>query len=92
MEEKYGVAFRQWWSPEIRLKDMDRLGWDIQDSSTGNNGNFAYRVALKDSSLAPPKPGLQQLGSGILRVDPKRLKFVAILPGSDIGEIPRSER
>jgi len=26
MEEKYGEAYRQWWSAEIRLKDMDRFG------------------------------------------------------------------
>ena len=45
MEEKYGEAYRQWWSPEIRLKDMDRFRWDIQVLlPTGNNGNFAYRV------------------------------------------------
>ena len=30
LEEKYGEAYRQWWSAEIRLKDMDRYGWDIQ--------------------------------------------------------------
>jgi uncharacterized protein len=52
LEEKYGDAYRQWWSAEIRLKDMDRYGWDIQVLlPTGNNGNFAYRVALKDVEL-----------------------------------------
>src|ERR687892_193204 len=52
MEAKYGEAYRQWWSPEIRLKDMDRYGWDKQVLlPTGNNGNFAYRVALKDVQL-----------------------------------------
>jgi len=52
MESKYGEAYRQWWSSEIRLKDMDRYGWDIQVLlPTGNNGNFAYRVAL--NRLAP---------------------------------------
>ena len=83
MAEKYGEAYRQWWSAEIRLKDMDRLGWDIQILlPTGNNGNFAYRVALKDL----------QLGAAMCRAynnwchdycstDPKRLKFVAVLPG-----------
>ena len=30
MAEKYGEAWTEWWSPEIRLKDMDRYGWDIQ--------------------------------------------------------------
>ena len=94
MEEKYGEAYRQWWSAEIRLKDMDRLGWDIQVLlPTGNNGNFAYRVALKDL----------QLGAAMCRAynnwcrdycsaDPKRLKFVAVLPGSDVGEMIKEAR
>ena len=94
MEEKYGEAYRQWWSPQIRLKDMDRFGWDIQVLlPTGNNGNFAYRVALKDV----------QLGAAMCRaynnwcheycsVDPKRLKFVAVLPGSDVEEMIKEAR
>jgi predicted TIM-barrel fold metal-dependent hydrolase len=94
MEEKYGDAYRQWWSPQIRLKDMDRFGWDIQVLlPTGNNGNFAYRVALKDV----------QLGAAMCRaynnwchdyciVDPKRLKFVAVLPGSDVDEMVKEAR
>ena len=94
MEEKYGEAYRQWWSPQIRLKDMDRYGWDIQVLlPTGNNGNFAYRVALQDV----------QLGAAMCRaynnwcydycsVAPKRLKFVAILPGSDVGEMVKEAR
>jgi hypothetical protein len=52
MEEKYGEAYHTWWSPETRLKDMDRFGWDIQALlPTGSNGNFAYQVALKDINL-----------------------------------------
>ena len=50
LEEKYGEAYRQWWSADIRLKDMDRYGWDIQVLlPTGNNGNFAYRVNAQGS-------------------------------------------
>ena len=94
MEEKYGEAYRQWWSADIRLKDMDRYGWDIQVLlPTGNNGNFAYRVALKDV----------QLGAAMCRaynnwchdycsIDSKRLKFVAVLPGSDVGEMVKEAR
>jgi predicted TIM-barrel fold metal-dependent hydrolase len=94
MEEKYGEAYRQWWSPEIRLRDMDRFGWDIQVLlPTGNNGNFAYRVALKDL----------QLGAAMCRaynnwcheycsVDTKRLKFVAVLPGTDVNEMVKEAR
>lgn len=94
MEEKYGEAFRQWWSPEIHLKDMDRLGWDIQVIlPTGNNGNFAYRVALKDLELgAAMCRAYNNWAHDYCSVDPKRLKFVAILPGSDIGEMVKEAR
>jgi predicted TIM-barrel fold metal-dependent hydrolase len=94
MEEKYGEAFRQWWSPEIRLKDMDRLGWDVQVIlPTGNNGNFAYRVALKDLELgAAMCRAYNNWARDYCSVNPKRLKFVAILPGSDIGEMVKEAR
>jgi predicted TIM-barrel fold metal-dependent hydrolase len=94
MEEKYGEAFRQWWSPEIRLKDMDRLGWDLQVIlPTGNNGNFAYRVALKDLELgAAMCRAYNNWARDYCSVNPKRLKFVAILPGSDIGEMVKEAR
>src|SRR6266508_5079434 len=69
MEEKYGEAYRQWWSPQIRLKDMDRFGWDIQVLlPTGNNGNFAYRVALKMSNWALPCAALITIGAMITAV------------------------
>ena len=98
MEEKYGEAYRQWWSADIRLKDMDRYGWDIQVLlPTGNNGNFAYRVALKDVQLgAAMCRAYNNWCHDYCRVDPKRLKFVAVLPGSDVGEMvkeaPRRQR
>jgi uncharacterized protein len=94
MEKKYGEAYRTWWSPETRLKVMDDYGWDIQVClPTANNGNFAYRVALKDV----------ELGSAMCRAynnwcheycsaDSKRLKFVAVLPGGDAGEIVKEAR
>jgi predicted TIM-barrel fold metal-dependent hydrolase len=89
MEEKYGDAYRQWWSPAIRLRDMDRFGWDIQVLlPTGNNGNFAYRVAAKH----------REIGAALCRAynnwchdycsaDPKRLKFVAVLPGGNVDDM-----
>lgn len=94
MEAKYGEAFRQWWSPAIRLKDMDRLGWDVQVIlPTGNNGNFAYRVALKDLELgAAMCRAYNNWAHDYCNADPKRLKFVAILPGSDIGEMVKEAR
>ncbi|MDH3444407.1 MAG: amidohydrolase [Deltaproteobacteria bacterium] len=94
MEEKYGEAFRQWWSPEIRLKDMDRFGWEIQVLlPTGNNGNFAYRVALKDVQLgAAMCRAYNNWARDYCSVDSKRLKFVAVLPGSDVDEMIKEAR
>jgi predicted TIM-barrel fold metal-dependent hydrolase len=94
MEEKYGEAYRQWWSPQIRLRDMDRLGWDIQVLlPTGNNGNFAYRVALKDIELgAAMCRAYNNWCYEYCSLDPKRLKFVAVLPGSDVGEMIKETR
>jgi predicted TIM-barrel fold metal-dependent hydrolase len=94
MEEKYGEAYRQWWSPQIRLQDMDRYGWDIQVLlPTGNNGNFAYRVALKDVDLgAAMCRAYNNWCREYCGADAKRLKFVAVLPGSDVGEMIRETR
>jgi predicted TIM-barrel fold metal-dependent hydrolase len=94
LEEKYGEAYRQWWSSEIRLKDMDRYGWDIQVLlPTGNNGNFAYRVALKDVELgAAMCRAYNNWCHDYCSADPKRLKFVAVLPGSDVGEMVKEAR
>jgi uncharacterized protein len=94
LEEKYGEAYRQWWSAEIRLKDMDRYGWDIQVLlPTGNNGNFAYRVALTDLELgAAMCRAYNNWCHDYCSLDAKRLKFVAVLPGSDVGEMVKEAR
>jgi uncharacterized protein len=94
MEEKYGEAYHTWWSPETRLKDMGRFGWDIQVLlPTGSNGNFAYRVALKDVNLgAAMCRAYNNWCHEYCSADPKRLKFVAVLPGSDIDEMTKEAR
>jgi predicted TIM-barrel fold metal-dependent hydrolase len=94
MEEKYGEGYRTWWSPETRLKDMDRYGWDIQVLlPTGTNGNFAYRVALKDLNLgAAMCRAYNNWAHEYCSASPKRLKFVAILPGSDVEEMIKEAR
>jgi len=94
MEEKYGEAYRQWWSSDIRLKDMDKYGWDIQVLlPTGNNGNFAYRVALKDVEIgAAMCRAYNNWCHDYCSLDSKRLKFVAVLPGGDVGEMVKEAR
>jgi predicted TIM-barrel fold metal-dependent hydrolase len=94
MEEKYGEAYKTWWSPETRLQEMDRYGWDIQVLlPTGNNGNFAYRVALQDLALgAAMCRAYNNWAHEYCSVNAKRLKFVAVLPGSDVGEMVKEAR
>jgi hypothetical protein len=50
MADKYGEAYDRWWSPEIRLKDMDRFGWDIQ-VILSTNGNRIMEAALADPEI-----------------------------------------
>ena len=92
--EKYGEGYRTWWAPETRLKDMDRYGWDIQALiTTSNNGNFACVVALKDIELgAAMCRAYNNWAHEYCSTDPTRLKFVALLPGSDVGEMVKEAR
>ena len=94
MEAKYGEQYRTWWSAETRLKDMDAYGWDVQVLlPTGNNGNFAYRVALKDAKLgAAMCRAYNNWCRDYCDADPKRLKFVAVLPGADTGDMVAEAR
>lgn len=94
MEAKYGEQYRTWWSSETRLKDMDAHGWDVQVLlPTGNNGNFAYRVALKDAKLgAAMCRAYNNWCRDYCDADPKRLKFVAVLPGADTGDMVTEAR
>ena len=94
MEAKYGEAYRTWWAPETRLKDMDRYGWDVQVLlPTGSNGNFGCSVALKDAELgAALCRAYNNWAHEYCSVNPKRLKFIAVVPGAEIGEILKEAR
>jgi uncharacterized protein len=89
LEEKYGEAYHKWWSPEIRLKDMDRHGWDIQVLlPTGSNGNFGPRAALKDSEIgAALCRAYNNWAYDYCSAAPKRLKFIAVIISTDIDEM-----
>ena len=58
--DKYGEAYNRWWSPDIRLKDMDRYGWDIQ-VILSTNGNRIMEAALKDDFFCPINLGVRSL-------------------------------
>jgi predicted TIM-barrel fold metal-dependent hydrolase len=94
MEEKYGDAFRTWWAPETRIKDMDRYGWDIQVLlPTGSNGNFGCSVALKDADLgAALCRAYNNWAHDYCAVDNKRLKFIAVVPGANVDEIVKEAK
>ena len=89
LEEKYGEAYHKWWSSEIRLKDMDRHGWDIQVLlPTGSNGNFGPRAALKDSEIgAALSRAYNNWAYDYCAAAPKRLKFIAVIISTDIDEM-----
>ena len=83
MADKYGEAYDEWWSPEIRLKDMDRFGWDIQ-VILSTNGNRVMEYSLKDAEAgAAMARAYHNWCSEYVSIDPKRLKFTATLPGAD---------
>jgi uncharacterized protein len=94
MEAKYGEAYRTWWAPETRLKDMDRYGWDVQVLlPTGSNGNFGCSVALKDAELgAALCRAYNNWAHEYCSLNPKRLKFIAVVPGSDLREMLKEAR
>lgn len=83
MADKYGEAYDRWWSPDIRLKDMDRFGWDIQ-VILSTNGN-----RIMEAALADPEAGLAMARAyhnwcyDYASADPSRLKFTATLPAGD---------
>jgi predicted TIM-barrel fold metal-dependent hydrolase len=94
LEERCGEAFRTWWAPETRLRDMDRYGWDMQVLlPTGSNGNFGCTVALKDEPLgAALCRAYNNWAHDYCSGDPKRLKFIAVVPGATIDEMLREAR
>ena len=89
LEERCGEAFRTWWAPESRVRDMDRYGWDIQVLlPTGSNGNFGCTVALKDAAVgAALCRAYNNWAHDYCSVDSKRLKFIAVVPGADISDM-----
>ena len=89
MEEKYGEAYRKWWSAEIRLKDMDTYGWDMQVIlPTGGNGNFAADASLKDPQVgAALSRAYHNFCHEYCSADTKRMKFTAVVPGRDTYEM-----
>ncbi len=93
MADKYGEAYTEWWSAQVRLKDMDRYGWDIQ-VALSTNANRIMEIANHhpDIGLAMAR-AYHNWCHEYNSVDPKRLKFTATLPAGDApGMIEEARR
>ena len=84
-ERKYGDAYRETWTPESRIRDMDRYGWDKQVLIPGTgalvNGKRLYG---KDPALVMALTRAYNNWAGdFASADPSRLKPVVTLPTVD---------
>ncbi|MSP39921.1 MAG: amidohydrolase [Deltaproteobacteria bacterium] len=92
MMDKYGEAYNQWWSPQIRLKDMDRFGWDIQ-VILSTNGNRIMETSLKNPDVgAAMARAYHNWCHDYCSADPARLKFTATLPAGDTAAMVTEAR
>ncbi|MBM3926648.1 MAG: amidohydrolase [SAR202 cluster bacterium] len=92
MEQKYGHAWRSWWSLESRLIDMDTFGWDIQ-VCLATNGFLGSLLSRKDLQYgASLVRGFNNWAHDFCSGAPDRVKFVAALPGGDPGESAKEAR
>jgi len=94
MADKYGEAYDAWWSPETRLRDMDKYGWDTQ-VILSTNANRVGDIACRQPDLgAAMSRAYHDWCHEYNSVDPKRLKFTATLPAGDsdsmVGEARRA--
>jgi predicted TIM-barrel fold metal-dependent hydrolase len=87
MADKYGEAYDKWWSPEIRLADMDRYGWDIQ-VILSTNGNRVMETSIKNPEVgAAMARAYHNWCHDYAKADPARLKFTATLPAGDTASM-----
>jgi uncharacterized protein len=83
MSDKYGDAYDEWWSPQIRLRDMDRYGWDIQ-VILSTNANRVMEISCQNPELGlAMSKAYHNWCHEYNSPDPKRLKFTATLPAGD---------
>src|SRR5215467_10711885 len=89
MADKYGEAYDKWWSPEIRLEDMDRYGWDIQ-VILSTNANRIMETAIKNPEVgAAMARAYHNWCHDYASAAPGRLKFTATLPAGDSAAMVR---
>ena len=81
MDDKFGHAFRDNWSLESRLKDMDTEGWDIQ-VCLPTNGAAAPFYKEPDISAALCR-AYNNWAFDFCSGAPGRMKFAAVVTGQD---------
>ncbi|MFI5267788.1 MAG: amidohydrolase family protein [Chloroflexota bacterium] len=92
MSDKYGDAYDAWWSPQIRLRDMDRFGWDKQ-VILSTNANRVMETACREPDLGLAMArGYHNWCHEYNSLDPERLKFTATLPAGDTPSMVQEAR
>ena len=91
MEAKFGHAFRDNWTLESRLKDMEQEGWDIQvclptngGGGGGGKGNPGLAAALSRA--------YNNWANDFCSDASQRVKFTALVPGQDVGEMVKEAK
>ncbi|MBM3925858.1 MAG: amidohydrolase [SAR202 cluster bacterium] len=91
-EQKYGEAFRTWWSAESRLADMDKYGWDKMVCIPGTNAG-PTKLQGKDPELIwALVRAYNNWAHDFCSTDSSRLKMVAQIPSLDIEGIVSEAR
>ena len=85
MDAKFGHAFRDGWSLESRIKDMDTEGWDIQVCLPTKAVSLPGFVPddVKGAMCCAYNTWAHDFCSGA----PERIKFTATVPGHDIQDM-----
>ena len=81
---KYGEAYEEWWSPESRLRDMKRYGWDRMVCIPGT-GAQPLKLENKDPELMwALTRAYHNWAHDFCAADPSKLKMVASIPPYDM--------
>ena len=85
MDNKFGHAFRDGWTLESRIKDMDTEGWDIQVCLPTKAVSLPAFIPLdvQGAMCCAYNSWAHDFCSGA----PERIKFTATVPGHDIDDM-----
>ncbi len=85
MDAKFGHAFRDGWTLESRIKDMDTEGWDIQVCLPTKAVSLPGFIPedVQGAMCVAYNSWAHDFCSGA----PERIKFTATVPGHDIDEM-----